>query len=734
MKTFLKVLKYGFGIFMGLVIIGIISGGLLFSYYISSAPKLSEKSLKSTNSSLVYDSSNKLIADLGSEKRENVSADSIPLNLVNAITSIEDKRFFKHRGIDIYRIMGAALHNLTSSSTQGGSTLDQQLIKLAYFSTKESDQTMKRKAQEVWLALQMERKYTKEEILTFYINKVYMGNGNYGMRTAAKSYFGKDLKDLSIAQLALLAGIPQAPSQYDPYTNADAATTRRNTVLEEMYEDGNITRKQYKEAVATPVTDGLQTLTERTTYPKYLDNYLKQVIEEVKTKTGQDIFSAGLKVYTNVNTDVQQYLWDIYNSDTYVAYPDSDLQVASTIVDVSNGNVIAQLGARNQDTSVSFGTNQAVLTDRDWGSTMKPITDYAPAIENGVYKSTAATTSDTITYWPGTSTQIYNWDRQYYGSMTIQTAIQQSRNVPAVKALQAVGLDEAKTFLEGLGIYYPELYYSNAISSSTSSSDSKYGASSVKMAAAYAAFANGGTYYEPQYINKIEFSDNTSKTYAATGKRAMKETTAYMMTAMMKTVLTYGTGTNAAISGVYQAGKTGTSNYSDDELAQVQANTGIYNSVVGTMAPDEMFVGYTNKYAMAVWTGYKNRLTPIYGDGLNVASDVYKAAQLYLNQNFGSGSTDFTMPSGLYASGGHYYLSGTKTTNSNTSSVYNNLYSSTTTTSEEATSDNDTESSSSKTSSSDATTETSTSDNGNTSVDSGTTDSSTGNNNANSNN
>lgn len=684
--TALKVLKYGLIAGLTLIIAAVLVGGSLFAYYVSSPPKLSESKLSSTNSSLIYDSSGNLIADLGSEKRESVTADNIPLNLVNAITSIEDKRFFKHRGIDVYRILGAAFNNFTSSSTQGGSTLDQQLIKLAYFSTSESDQTLKRKAQEAWLALQMERKYTKEEILTFYINKVYMGNGNYGMLTAAKSYYGKDLKDLSIAQLALLAGIPQAPSQYDPYTNPDAAQSRRDIVLAEMYEDGNITKGEYDTAVATPVTDGLQTLTETSSYDAYLDNYIKEVIEEVSDKTGQDIYSAGLKVYTNVDTDVQQYLWNVYNTDYYVSYPDSDLQVASTIIDVTNGNVIAQLGSRNQDTSVSLGTNQSVLTDRDWGSTMKPITDYAPAIENGIYTSTAATTNDSKYYWPGTSTQIYNWDRQYYGTMTIQTAIQQSRNVPAVKALEAVGLDAAKEFLEGLGIYYPQLYYSNAISSSTSDSDEKYGASSEKMAAAYAAFANGGIYYEPQYINKIEFNDGTTQTYSSSGTRAMKETTAYIMTSMLKTVLTYGTGTEAAISGVYQAGKTGTSNYSDDELEEIEESTGIYNSVVGTMAPDELFVGYTTQYSMAVWTGYKDRMTPIYGDGLNIAADVYKAMQSYLNEKYGSGSKDFTVPSGVYTSGSYVYLSGSSnnyTYSSTSSSVYSNIYGSSSTSSEE---------------------------------------------------
>lgn len=675
-ETLLKVLKYLLITGVSLAIIVALAGGGLFAYFISSAPKLSEKELKSTNSSLIYDVNNNLIADLGSEKRENVSADNIPLNLVNAITSIEDKRFFKHRGVDIYRILGAAFNNIFRGSTQGGSTLDQQLIKLAYFSTSAADQNFKRKAQEAWLALQLERKYTKQEILTFYINKVFMGNGNYGMLTAAKSYFGKDLKDLSIAQLALLAGIPQAPSQYDPYTNPEAAQSRRDTVLSEMLEDKNITKEEYDVAIATPVTDGLQPLTSSSSFEPYLDNYIKQVIEQVNSKTGQDIYSAGLKVYTNVNPEIQQYLWNIYNTDYYVSYPDTDLQVASTVIDVNTGKVIAQLGARNQDTSVSLGTNQAVLTDRDWGSAMKPITDYAPAIEKGIYKSTAATTNDNKYYWPGTSTQFYNWDRQYYGTMTIQQAVMQSRNVPAVKALEAVGLNEAKSFLSGLGINYPELYYSNAISSSTSDSSQEYGASSEKMAAAYAAFANGGIYYEPQYVNKIEFNDGTTQTFESTGKRAMKETTAYMMTTMLKTVLTYGTGTEAYVSGMYQAGKTGTSNYSDDELPQIEAATGLYNSSVGTMAPDESFVGYTNQYAMAVWTGYKNRSTPIYGSGLDVAANVYKAMQLHLNETFGSGSTDFTAPSGVYLSGNYAYLSGSNpyTYSSSSSSVYSNIY------------------------------------------------------------
>ncbi len=658
-----RIAKYAFIGLLTFFVICVIAGGGLFAYYVSSVPKLTENKLQSTNSSRIYDGNGGLIADLGSEKRESASTDEIPIILVNAITSIEDKRFFTHRGIDVYRIMGAAINNLRHNSTQGGSTLDQQLIKLAYFSTNTSDQTLKRKSQEIWLSLQMERQYTKQEILTFYVNKVYMGNGYYGMKTAAKSYFGKELGDLSVAQAALLAGIPQAPTQYNPYANPDAAKERRNTVLNEMYEDKNISKEEYEQAKATDVSDGLLPLTNKASYEPYLDNYIKQVIEQVSTEANADIYSAGLDVYTNLDPDIQKYIWNVYNSNDYIAYPDDKFQVASTIIDVTNGHVVAQLGSRHQDENIALGTNQAVQTDRDWGSTMKPITDYAPAIEKRVYTNTGTTVYDTPYNFPGTSTPVYNWDRKYYGSISLTYAIQKSRNVPAVKALQATGLDYAQSFLKDLGIEYPEMFYSNAISSSTTSSDPKYGASSEKMAAAYAAFANGGTYYKPSYIKSIKFEDGSTKSYDSKGVEAMSPQTAYMMNSMLKQVLTGGTATEAYVPGTINAGKTGTSSYSDDEYYQVQKESGVYADLI---VPDETFVGYNTKYAMAIWTGYENRKTPLYGSDLNIAKQIYGLTSRYLNQMYGAGSKDFDMPSGVYNNGSYVFLTG-----SSTSNVYN---------------------------------------------------------------
>lgn len=651
--TILRLIKYLSISFLSLVIAAIVLGGGVFFYYVSKAPSLSESKLVATTSSKIYDNKNQLIADLGSERRVNAQANDIPTDLVKAIVSIEDHRFFDHRGIDTIRILGAFLRNLQSNSLQGGSTLTQQLIKLTYFSTSTSDQTISRKAQEAWFAIQLEQKATKQEILTYYINKVYMSNGNYGMQTAAQNYYGKDLNNLSLPQLALLAGMPQAPNQYDPYSHPEAAQDRRNLVLSEMKNQGYISAEQYEKAVNTPITDGLQSLKSASNYPAYMDNYLKEVINQVEEETGYNLLTTGMDVYTNVDQEAQKHLWDIYNTDEYVAYPDDELQVASTIVDVSNGKVIAQLGARHQSSNVSFGINQAVETNRDWGSTMKPITDYAPALEYGVYDSTATIVHDEPYNYPGTNTPVYNWDRGYFGNITLQYALQQSRNVPAVETLNKVGLNRAKTFLNGLGIDYPSIHYSNAISSNTTESDKKYGASSEKMAAAYAAFANGGTYYKPMYIHKVVFSDGSEKEFSNVGTRAMKETTAYMMTEMMKTVLSYGTGRNAYLAWLPQAGKTGTSNYTDEEIEKHIKNTGY-------VAPDETFVGYTRKYSMAVWTGYTNRLTPIMGDGLTVAAKVYRSMMTYLSE--GSNPEDWNIPEGLYRNGEFVFKNGARST------------------------------------------------------------------------
>lgn len=657
-------------ILLALALVGIVAAAVLVGSYILSAPKLTEEDLTATVSSKIYDMDGQLIADLGTEKRSNATTEEIPTDLANAIVAIEDQRFYNHRGIDVIRIAGSLLNNLAGGNLQGGSTLDQQFIKLTYFSTSAEDQNLKRKVQEAWLSLQLEQTKTKQEILTYYVNKVYMSNGTYGMKTASETFYGKELKELSLAQLALLAGMPQAPNQYDPYSHPEDAKNRRDLVLSEMLAEKYIDNSQYEQAILTPVTDGLLPLSNDAAYPAYMDNYLKQVVEEVEKNTGYNLLTTGMDIYTNVDSAAQQQLWNIYNTDMYVSYPDELLQVASTIIDVSNGKVVAQLGARNQPSNVSFGINQAVETNRDFGSTMKPITDYAPAFENGVYSSTADIIVDEPYNYPGTSTPVNNWDKKYFGSLTVKSAIQYSRNVTAVKALEATGLENSLKFLNSVGINYPEIHYSNAISSNTSDTSREYGASSEKMAAAYAAFANGGTYYAPQYVNKIVFSDGTVKEFPQTGTRVMSEETAYLMTDMMKSVMEVGYGLNASVAGVPMAGKTGTSNYTDTEMESIIAAIpeAAYNTMV---VPDENFVGYSSQYAMAVWTGYTNRLTPILDNSMRIASDVYHNMMTFMHSDYTA--TDWEVPSGVVNFGGNYYLRDSSSLKNAYINYYNSL-------------------------------------------------------------
>lgn len=667
--TFKKILLSAVNILLLVALLVCLAGAALVGSYVLSAPKLTEEALTATVSSKIYDKNGELIADLGTEKRSNAKTEEIPTDLANAIISIEDQRFYNHRGIDVIRIAGSLLNNLSGGNLQGGSTLDQQFIKLTYFSTSAQDQNIKRKIQEAWLALQLEQSKTKQEILTYYVNKVYMSNGTYGMKTAAEDFFGKELKDLSLAQLALLAGMPQAPNQYDPYTNPEDAKNRRDLVLKEMLDEKYIDNSQYEQAILTPVTEGLQPLSNEAAYPAYMDNYLKQVIEEVQRTTGYNLLTTGMDIYTNVDPAAQQQLWNIYNTDMYVNYPDELLQVASTVIDVSNGRVVAQLGGRNQPSNVSFGTNQAVETNRDFGSTMKPITDYAPAFEHGVYNSTADIIVDEPYNYPGTTTPVNNWDKRYFGALTVESAIQYSRNVTAVKALEATGLDNALHFLNSVGINYPEIHYSNSISSNTSDTSREYGASSEKMAAAYAAFANGGTYFAPQYVNKIVFTDGTVKEFAPTGNRVMSEETAFLMTDMMKSVMTVGYGLNASVSGIPMAGKTGTSNYTNSETDQIIAAIpeAAYNVMV---VPDENFVGYSSQYAMAVWTGYTNRMTPILDNSMRIASDVYHYMMTFMHSDYTA--TDWEVPSGVVNFGGNYYIRDSQSLET----AYNNYYNS----------------------------------------------------------
>ena len=601
---------------VGVVVLLFVAGAALFFYYASSAPKISQSELASQNGTTIYDSQNRVISRLGLQKREYAKDSQVPATLKHAVVSIEDRRFYKHHGVDQIRIVGAATANIfgRSDGMQGGSTLTQQLVKLSVFSTAASDRTFKRKAQEAWLAINVERHFSKNQILDFYINKVYMGNGVYGMQTAAQYYYGKDLNQLSLSQLALLAGMPQSPTYYNPLsTNTQAATRRRNEVLNAMARSKYITQAQADKAAQESITADLDSSHGNTSNgdvnvdEKVIDPYIKEVLADLQSK-GYNPYNDGLQVHTNIDLAAQKHLYTAAN-DT-VPFQSNQMQAGVAVTDPHNGQVVAMLGGRHTG-NVVYGLNRAVQTNRSSGSTAKPLMDYGPAIEYLQWPTFKAV-QDTKFYYPGTSIALHDFDNKYKGTMTMRAALVQSRNVPAIRTLQDVGIKRATTFLNGLGISQKKPY--------TLQNGIGLYISPLQVSAAYAAFANGGTYYEPYYISSITTQDGNVKRFSSKGHQAMNKATAYMMTDMLKGVFTdsQGSGREANISGVNQAGKTGTTNYPGGNQSGVM---------------DSWMAGYTKNYSIAVWTGYDRpqSASPISDTYTNSAQWLYKDEMQYLD-------------------------------------------------------------------------------------------------------
>lgn len=626
----------------------VFAGVGVVAYYVKDAPKLEDSKLVSQPTTRIYDRNNTLIQNLGDSRRDTIPTNEVPQQLKDAVISIEDRRFYKHIGVDPIRIAGAFFSNLKGNALQGGSTLTQQLIKLSYFSTTEQDQTLRRKIQEAWLSIQLERKKSKDQILDYYINKVYMNNQIYGMETAAKTYFGKSLKNLSLAQTALIAGMPQAPTSYDPYTNPQAATSRRNMVLDAMLDNGKITQAECEKAKKTPIKKGLKPLkSQKSKNFAITDNYITEVVKEVEDRTGKNPYTSGMKIYTNMDLNAQKYLYKVMNDNSLVAYPvenprvkGDEMKTATTVMDVNTGQVLAQLGDRDVDKNIQRGQNLAVDGKRDVGSTTKPFTDYAPAIEY-LHYSTGKPVLDQPYYYADTRMKVNNYDLRYRGQLTMREALIDSRNVPAMEFFDAVGPDRIRKFLKD-GFDYEVsggLNQASAISQDMSS---------MKLASIYTAFANGGTYYKPYYVSKVEFNDGDTLSYEPDGHRAMSEATAYMITDMLEDVITKGTGTTAAIPGLVQAGKTGTSNYSKKVVDRI---IGDKNGV-----PDVSFVGYTPKYCISVWTGYTNYFRSISEQYQHNSQEVYRLMMSYLTD--GQPVENWTQPSDVVSMNGQLYVKG----------------------------------------------------------------------------
>ncbi len=639
-----KIIKCIFAWSFTLIMLGVISGVGLFAYYAKDAPIVTQTKLQSEGSSALYTSDGKLLLTLGAERRNYLHSDKIPQRMKDAVISVEDKRFYKEPlGLDPIRIAGSLLANIKGHDiSAGGSGITQQLIKLSVFSTDTSQRTLRRKAQEAWLAMQISRQYSKEQILEFYINKVYMGYNTFGLGTAASYYFGKSPSKLDLAQTALLAGMLNSPIKFDPYLYPQNAQYRRDIVLYAMLKNNKITNQEYQQAIKEPVQTGLRprhSNNDHSERRKIDDPYIKEVVNEAQEK-GFDPYNSNLKITVNIDQKAQNELYELANSNK-IPFTNDKMQVGATVVDPANGHVVAIVGGRHLP-NLALGYNRAVQTGRSTGSSIKPILDYAPAIE---YKnwSTAQILSDTPYIYSGTNIQLFDWDNRYLGPVTMRYALEQSRNVPAVRTLEDVGFNKGIKFAKKMGI---NIEKKQGLSAAIGAN-----ASSLQMAGAYGALANDGVYHKPQFISKIETPDGIVRNYDTSGERVMKSSTAYMITDMLKGVITRGSGMQAKIKDLHQAGKTGTVKYSDAEINK-------YPSYNGT-PKDSWFVGYTPKYSIAVWTGYDNLSEgKISGQGENAAQLLYKNMMTYLMKN--KGNPDWHKPDTVVS---QKYLSGTAVTN-----------------------------------------------------------------------
>ena len=585
-RIFLTVLLLGLALF--------IAGVSLFAYYASSAPELDEELLKYPLSSEFYDVNGELFAKFGEEKRSFVAYEDIPQEMIDAIIATEDVRFYEHSGMDFYRLGGAVLANFRDGfGAQGASTITQQVVKNAFL---KNEKKLKRKAQEAWLAFKLEREYSKEEIFEMYFNRVLMSGSVYGFGTAAKHFYGKELNELTLGEMAQLAGMPQSPNNFNPFTKPESAEKRRDIVLSLMVQHEKITQAEADEAKKVSVADTVLSEEDRketnTKYPAFLS----LVLDELRENGDYDLLSEGLKVYTTLDPKAQQTVENVMNNSDN--FPNEKIESGVAVVDTKTGAIRAVGGGRNYDTRL-LSNRATQMKTRSPGSTAKPLVAYGPAIENLKWSTGETTVDERMTY-PNSKQVITNWDGRYNGTMTIRQALYTSRNVPAVKTLIEVGTDKAEAFLNKLGIYPENIYPSSALGP-------EIHISPVEMAAAYAAFGNNGVFTESHSITKIVYRDGvTSKSYEKAPKVAMSDYTAYMITDILRDTVSNLPGASAAnaiVSGVDIAGKTGTSNYSADSFKEYD--------LPSSAVPDSWFAGYTTDYSIAIWSGYDKYSEPI---------------------------------------------------------------------------------------------------------------------------
>ena len=521
--------------------------------------------------SIIYDGQSDVVTRLhGVQDRTWVSISELQPSTVYAFISAEDARFFEHEGVDVIRIAGAIVADIKAGSyVQGASTISQQLIKLSHLT---SEKTISRKAEEAALAYEMERQYSKEDILEMYLNYVYFGGGYYGIEAAAEGYFGVHASDLTLDQSAMLAGILKSPSGYAPHINYAASINRRNNILRLMRDYGYITDDEKKQAAAKRPT----ILHDK--HEEYSGYYTDAVTKSAAALMGitvDELIRGGYSIYSAMDSDIQHYCEEMFKNGEL--FPAEDSEAAIVVLEPSTGMVVAMVGGRSYTGGISF--NRATDIRRQPGSVIKPVIAYAPAFEYLNYTAADMILDEETTFADYTPS---NYGNKYYGWVTVREAVTKSLNVPAVKTLSAVGVYRAKDFAKRCGIEFDDKDDSLALALGGFT----YGVSPLQIAGAYSCFASGGIYNTPTLIKKITDRNGlTVYEYRQDSRRVMSEANAYILTSMLKSVVTEGTGHRLNTLDIPIAGKTGT--------------VGLANG-----NRDAWMAGYTPEYTAVVWQGY----------------------------------------------------------------------------------------------------------------------------------
>lgn len=579
----------------------------------------------------------------GEENRIWVDLDDMSPHLKDAFIAIEDQRFEKHHGVDWIRTIGVIVK--PSNSGQGGSTITQQLIKNL---TDEKDVTIVRKFNEILSALNLERNYSKDEIIEAYLNTIYLSEGCYGVKTAAETYFGKDVSDLNIAECASITAITQFPGKYDPLRKPENNRQRQLRILEEMLSQGFITQEEYDEAVAyemvftnsenyqgSQVSDSESGSNENKIDSYYVDYVVKTVLEDLQKmgyterKAKSLLYGGGLKIYTAVDFDVQNALEDVYEN--YKRMPDETVQGAMVVMNYE-GRVLGLVGGTGEY-SGSLELNRAFQSYRQPGSSIKPLSVYGPAFEKSLNDDSVDIYWSTLIddrplkevdgkMWPT------NEGGGYSGAKTtIQKGIANSLNTISARTLDTIGVDYAYDYITNR-FHISSLSAADCDYAPLATGSLTEGVSVLEMTAAYAAFGNGGAYYQPYCYYKIEDSQGNvliETDAASTKEQALTESTGWLMNKILQTVMTSGTGRSYKISGVECFGKTGTT----------------------TDSKDRWFVGGTPEYVAAVWYGYDMPKEIVYRLSSNPAGTIWETVMNEIYDVKGKNVTEFPEYDGI---------------------------------------------------------------------------------------